>query len=264
MPELMDLRILLLQARNEEDLLEKERDCFREHCRVRSEQIRGLNVLEEPLTDRTLLGADVLMIGGSGIYSAVNDYGWMPALLDLIRQACNQRLPTFGSCWGHQVIARALGGTVIHDSDRAEIGCLPVMLTEAGRNDVLFGELPAQFPANMGHHDRVSVLPETAVELAYSETQRNQAFRVAGLPVYTTQFHSELDFEHERERLFRYRAHYPELDDEATFNAVMESLAETTDVDHLLHDFLVRIVLGHDLETPTPPRVNTPKSSTAR
>jgi GMP synthase (glutamine-hydrolysing) len=90
----------------------------------------------------------------------------------------------------------------------------------------------------MGHHDRVAELPPGAVELARNE-QPNQAFRVDDAPMYGTQFHSELDAESERERLIAYREYYREdLPDEDQFQRVLDDLAETTEVDHLLRDFL--------------------------
>lgn len=244
MPALADLRILLIQARNTEDIRTQEQECFREHCRVRTDQITAVKVQSDPLDPDMLNHADVVMIGGAGEYSATRAYPWMPPLTDLIRRIADRGMPAFGSCWGHQIIAGALGGRVIHDSDLAEIGCGPMMLTEAGKQDPVFGNFPERFLANMGHHDRVSELPPGAVELIVSETQGNQAFRMGDLPIYGTQFHSELDARRMRERFYRYRANYPELADEETFHALQESLAETTEVDHLLHDFLVETVIG--------------------
>lgn len=243
MPDLRDLRIVLIQARSTEDIVVQEQECFRERCRVRSDQIRPVSVLRDRLGDDILREMDALMIGGAGEFSATEDYAWMPLLLDLVRAAYRARVPTFGSCWGHQVIARALGGRVVHDSDLAELGCHHVELTPEGRSDPLFGSFPQRFLANMGHHDLVVDLPPSAVELAYSDTQRNQAFRIDGCPMYGTQFHSELDARRERERLYRYRQHYPEIASDDTFQSILENLAETTDVDHLLHDFLLKIVL---------------------
>lgn len=244
MPALADIRILLIQARNTEDIRMQEQDCFREHCRVRADQITAVKVQSDPLDPDMLNHADVIMIGGAGEYSATGSYPWMPAALDLIRRMADRGMPVFGSCWGHQVIARALGGRVIHDSDLAEIGCGPMMLTEAGKQDPVFGNFPERFLANMGHHDRVSELPPDAVELVVSETQGNQAFRMGDLPIYGTQFHSELDARRMRKRFYRYRENYPELADEETFHALQETLAETTEVDHLLHDFLMETVIG--------------------
>lgn len=243
MPDLTHLRIVLIQARSTEDIVIQEQECFSERCRVLSDQIRAVSVLRERIDEGLLHQTDALMIGGAGEYSATQDYEWMPAVLDLVRIAFERCIPTFGSCWGHQIIARALGGRVIHDSALAELGCHPVTLTSAGKDDPLFGAFPERFLANMGHHDRVVELPPEAVELAYSDTQRYQAFRIDGRPMYGTQFHSELDARRERERLYRYRQHYPEIATDGTFQAVLDNLAETSDVDHLLHDFLLKIVV---------------------
>lgn len=239
MPHHDALRILLIQARDEAEILEQEQECFAERCRVRRGQIRAVNVVTGALELEHLDGVDAVLIGGSGAYSVPQDYPWMPGLLAFIREVRARKVPCFGSCWGHQAIARALGGRVIRDDDKAEMGCGEVILTEAGQSDALFGAFPSPFNANMGHHDRVTVLPPGAVELAYNASQRNQAFRVEGAPMYGTQFHSELDARRERERLVVYRAHYEaQYESEAQFQAIIDSLADTSEVDHLLYDFL--------------------------
>ncbi|GIV61721.1 MAG: glutamine amidotransferase [Rhodothermaceae bacterium] len=240
-----DLRVLLIQARGTRDIEEQEQACFLERCRLRPDQLVPVNVVRDRLHPGLLDGIDAVMIGGAGEFSATKDYPWMEDLLNLCRYLLAQGLPTFGSCWGHQILARAYGGTVIHDPERAEMGCGTVTLTEAGRRDPLFRNFPPSFRANMGHHDRVSVLPPGAIELARSDSQPNQAFRMAGQPIYGTQFHSELDAHRERERLIRYRDYYRnEMPDDVTFQRVLDSLAETTEVDHLLHDFLMTFAVG--------------------
>jgi GMP synthase (glutamine-hydrolysing) len=187
---------------------------------------------------------DAVMIGGAGAYSVTHTYGWTQDLIDLVVEIRDRKIPLFGSCWGHQFIARALGGTVIHDPERAEIGCLPVELTGAGLDDPLFNGFPREFLANMGHHDRVETLPNTAVELASSPVCEFQAFRIEGSPIYGTQFHSELNAETERTRLYAYRRHYPGLHDDDDFAAVIATLRETTEVDRLLQLFLLRFAVS--------------------
>lgn len=243
-----DIRILLVQARSTSDIEIQEQECFLERCRIRPSQMDVVSVLRDDLDAKLFDEVDALMIGGAGEYSAAENYSWMPALLDFIRYAYEVRFPTFGSCWGHQLIARALGGEVVHDSDLAEMGCHPVSLTGAGQRDRLFGPFPKRFLANMGHHDRVTVLPPKAVELARSDTQPYQAFRIDGRPMYGTQFHSELDATRERQRLYRYRENYPEIAADEAFQAVLDNLAETSEVDHLLHDFLLKFVVEPEYE----------------
>jgi len=157
----------------------------------------------------------------------------------------------FGSCWGHQIIARALGGRVAYDPENAELGCRWVEQTAAGRSDLLFHRFPRRFRANMGHHDRVVELPPGATELARNEVPY-QAFRLDDQPVYGTQFHSELDAERERERILVYREEYRDaLPDAETVRRVLDSLADTTAVDPLLYDFLTTYV-ARDKGRPSP------------
>jgi GMP synthase (glutamine-hydrolysing) len=218
----------------------QERSCFLERARLRPDQLHTLNVArgDEP-SPLHLDDVDALLIGGAGKYSATQTYPWTEPLDDLVRRAVDRRLPVLGSCWGHQIIARALGGRVVHDPDRSELGCGWVELSDAGDKDPLFCRFPARFRANMGHHDRVVELPSGATELAHND-QPNQAFRLDGAPVYGTQFHSELDAERERERILVYREYYRSaLPDEKTVQRVLDTLADTTEVDNLLYDFLM-------------------------
>jgi GMP synthase (glutamine-hydrolysing) len=238
-------RLLLVQARNTAEMELQEQTCFVERCQISKRQLRTVNVVRDSLSPRLLDEVDALMIGGAGEYSALADPAWMPPLLELVRTAVDQSLPTFGSCWGHQIIARALGGRLAHDSERAELGCHAVALTDAGRRDELFGRFPDRFQANMGHHDRVVELPPDGIELARNDSQPFQAFRIDGKPVYGTQFHSELDAQRERERLLAYRDFYrSDLPDEKDFAMVLDALAETSEVDGLLRDFLDTFVLA--------------------
>ncbi len=241
-----DVRVLLIQARTDASILEQELSCFADRTKLSKSQFNSRNVVEGTgLTHDIVDNIDVCMIGGAGEFSAVDDYPWMDELLEFIRVLVRRDTPLFGSCWGHQLAARALGGVVIHDLEKAEMGCREIELTEAGMRDDLLGKFPRRFFANMGHHDRVTKLPPGAVELARSESQPHQAFRLVGAPVYGTQFHSELDAESERTRLITYREHYiGALPNEEEFNKVLAELRETTEVDELLSLFIDQFVLS--------------------
>lgn len=241
-PAMDNLNILLIQARTDPAILAQEMQCFVERCQVAPHQIVGVNVCMEPLPDNPFDTYDAIFIGGAGEFSAKNDYNWMPALLALVQEADQRAFPLLGSCWGHQIIARALGGTVIYDKDLTEMGCHWIELNQQGQEDELFKNFPTRFKANMGHHDRVTQLPSEAINLAFSDTQSNQAFRIAGKPIYGTQFHSELDAAREKERLYAYRDHYTEVETEEAFQEIIAGLAETTEVDELLYKFLVSYV----------------------
>jgi len=257
------LQLLLIQARSAPRMAQQEQTCFVERCRVPRDQFRVVNVGrgDQP-SPSDLASVDAVMIGGAGKYSAADDYEWMEPVLSLVRTIVDRKIPLFGSCWGHQIIARALGGRVVYDPDHSELGCGWVELTPAASEDPLFHRFPKRFQANMGHHDRVIELPSQAVELAKNE-QPFQAFRLRDAPVYGTQFHSELDAERERERILVYREYYRDaLPDENTVASVLENLADTTEVDDLLYDFLTTYVvrgpsLSPDAELTTPSKERT-------
>jgi GMP synthase (glutamine-hydrolysing) len=237
------LQLLLMQARSKPEMEQQEQSCFVERCRVPREQIRVVNVGRGDTPSLAhLADVDAVLIGGAGQYSAADDYEWTPAVLDFVRHVVKEKIPLFGSCWGHQVIARALGGRVVYDPDHSELGCGWVELTAAGQNDPLFHRFPHRFRANMGHHDRVVELPSGATELAHND-QRYQAFRLEDAPVYGTQFHSELDAERERERILVYKELYRDaLPSDGTVQEVLDGLADTTAVDDLLYDFITTFV----------------------
>ncbi len=238
------LRILLIQIRTRHPVIEEERAAFRERTGLRMAQFVFANPIMQPLTLDLLDDVDAVMIGGAGAYSVTQTYDWTKDLIHLCRTCADRDLPVFGSCWGHQFLARAFGGEVVHDSSRSEIGTHEVSLTEAAVSDSLFGDLPPRFLAQMGHHDRVHTLPEGATELAVSDVAPIQAFTIDGTRIYGTQFHSEIDVARLRSRLLAYRSFYPEMQDDDIFNAIYESARETPVADALLRRFLERVVLG--------------------
>jgi GMP synthase (glutamine-hydrolysing) len=237
-PHYDQLRVLLVQIRERPAVIAEEQASFRERCGLRPDQLVSVSALTDTLSPDHLDGVDAMMIGGAGAYSVTDTFDWTEDLIALCQACADRELPLFGSCWGHQFIARAFGGSVIHDDTRAEMGTHEVELTDAGRADPLFAGFPVRFGTQMGHHDRVSVLPPGAVELARNDTAPNQAFRMEGLPIYGTQFHSELDVTAERDRLVTYRAYYPENADDDVFDALLAGLRPTPEVDGLLRAFL--------------------------
>lgn len=237
-PDLASVRVRLVQIRERPAVLAEELASFAARCEIAPDQFERTNALTDPLSPDLAEGVDAVMIGGAGAYSVTQTYGWTEGLIGLCHACAERDVPLFGSCWGHQFIARAFGGEVVHDPSRSEMGTHAVERTEAGRADPLFAGLPDRFDVQMGHQDRVTRLPEGAVELARNDRAPYQAFRLGEAPVYGTQFHSELDAETERQRLIAYRAHYPEMADDATFEAVVGSVRDSSAADGLLRRFL--------------------------
>ena len=113
------------------------------------------------LRPRDLEGVDLMLLGGSGDYSAARGGPWLDTALDSLRAVHASGVPAFASCWGFQAMAAAMGGRVVHDLGRAEVGTHEVVLTPAGRADPVFAHLRSSFKAQMGHEDLVETLPPT-------------------------------------------------------------------------------------------------------
>jgi len=237
-PSFDQLRVRLIQIRKRPDVLGEERESFLKRTRLAPDQLAVTNALQDDLSTSVLDDVDAVLIGGAGAYSVTETYEWTDNLIDLCNACADRQMPLFGSCWGHQFIARAFGGSVIHDDERSEMGTHHVELTKAGNSDLLFEPFPTRFLAQMGHQDRVAELPSSAIELALNDVAPFQAFRLADAPIYGTQFHSELDDEAERGRLITYRDHYPEMRVESVFQETLANLRPTPDVDDLLYHFL--------------------------
>ena len=107
----------------------------------------------------------------------------------LIKQIDDNR-PVLGVCYGHQLIADALGGEVDYQPGGREIGSLQITLTGAAASDPLFANLPECFFSHLTHGQSVMRLPEGAVHLAGSHRATNQAFRYGG-NCWGLQFHPE-------------------------------------------------------------------------
>lgn len=238
-PSFDRLRVRLIQIRHKPAIIAEEQASFRARTTLREDQLVITDALTDTLSTALVDDVDAIMIGGAGAFSVTKTYDWTQDLVDLCQACADVGLPLFGSCWGHQFIARAFGGTVVNDPERSEMGTVEVGLTEAGTADPLLGTLPDRFATQAGHQDRVSVLPPDATELAANETAPFQAFRIHDTGIYGTQFHTELDEETERQRLFAYRAHYPEMADDAVFQATLDTLRPSPHADDLLRRWLL-------------------------
>lgn len=127
----------------------------------------------------------------TGSWSMVTDLlPWSEATAQWIRNAMALRVALFGVCYGHQLIAHALGGTVgFHPAGR-EIGCLDVERLPAAELEPLLVGAPQKFKAYLTHLQTIIDLPPGAEVLAHSAHDPHQVVRY-GPTVISTQFHPE-------------------------------------------------------------------------
>lgn len=230
------LRLLFIHIRGDERLAEHERTCLLDVLHARPQQATSINIASVgTIAWETIDAHDAVVIGGSGDHSVVQHYRFTDHLTDLVQRMSAERIPLFGSCWGHQFIAQALGGSCIHDNEHKEVGPVVVRSTAAAPEDPVFSAMPGSYTVLMGHEDRVDRLPPGGVELAASDLCRNQAFRIEGLPIYGTQFHAELTPERLIERLAAYRHYIP---DDREFAKLQAALKPTPYAETVLARFL--------------------------
>jgi len=113
---------------------------------------------------------------------------WIPPLVDYVADAHDAGVPVLGVCFGHQVVAEALGGTV-EDMGAFELGYREV---ERTTDDPIFEGVPETFTTFTTHGDTVTDLPPGATLLAENEYGVH-AFRVGDS--VGVQFHPEYDNE---------------------------------------------------------------------
>ena len=232
------LRFLLFQVRNPDDpMREHEVQCFSRSLRCDRDQIRVFDLLSGVPGESELGEADVVLLGGSGDYSAARGGPWLPAALEAMRQLHEASKPTFASCWGFQAMARAMGGEVVTDRSQAEVGTHWLELTPEGKKDPVFGPLGDRFQVLIGHEDIVTKLPDGATLLASSATVENEAFHFPGKPIYCTQFHPELDRAGIIERIAHYPA-YLRLTGHDTLEEFSAATPETPETEAILRRFV--------------------------
>lgn len=111
----------------------------------------------ESLPDPRSLDATLIMGSAAGVYDT--HYEWMEPLRQFIRGAYASNIPMVGICFGHQIMADALGGDV-RKSDRGW-GLGRHVYEVTSRSGVIAGNLPA-FAIACSHQDQVLMPPVEA------------------------------------------------------------------------------------------------------
>ena len=131
----------------------------------------------------------------TGSHDMVTDrLEWSERTASWLAEAASSGTPLLGICYGHQLLAHALGGTVEYNPRGQEMGTTEVRLLEAASHDLLLGGLPATIRVHVSHSQSVTRLPPGAVRLAENAWDANQAFRI-GACAWGVQFHPEFDAE---------------------------------------------------------------------
>ena len=132
--------------------------------------------------------AGVVITGAAAMVS--DRESWSEHTGQWLKQVVDKGIPVLGVCYGHQLLAQALGGKVGLNPAGRQIGTVKGELLDTSKNDPLLGQLPDTFPAQTSHSEVVLELPPGAESLATSPLTDNFAIRFAE-NVWGVQFHPE-------------------------------------------------------------------------
>lgn len=121
--------------------------------------------------------ADGWLLTGSR-HGAYEDHAFIPPLENFIRRVHDAGVPMVGICFGHQIIAQALGGTVVKHPGGWAVGA----------QDYDFGGQPVTL--NAWHQDQVVALPPGAQVAGRNAFCENAAL-IYGDRAFTVQAHPE-------------------------------------------------------------------------
>lgn len=144
----------------------------------------------------TLDECDAYLITGSKA-SVTAQQDWMRRLSEFIRQACAQRKPLIGICFGHQLVAEALGGRVARHPGGWGVGIHSYRLAKQTNWTRPYS---SRFSLVVSHQDQVVTLPPGATLLAGSDFCPHAAFLVDN-HLLTFQGHPEFSIAYALDRL---------------------------------------------------------------
>lgn len=130
---------------------------------------------------------EAALITGSP-YGVYDDTPWMDPLRGFVRQAHAAKTPLAGVCFGHQIVADALGGDVRKSEKGWGVGrhTYDIVETRPWMRDA-----NAKFSLAASHQDQVIAAPPGAVTLAKSKHTNHAMLAYADAPIISVQGHPE-------------------------------------------------------------------------
>lgn len=183
-----------------------------------------------------------VLITGSG--AMVTDHAdWIERATAWVARIVESRIPMLGICFGHQLLARALGGVVDYNPKGIEVGTVALHTTEEARHDPLLSCLANNTRVHVSHRQSVLTLPPQALLLASTDLDLHHAFRVGDV-AWGVQFHPEFNAQIVR----RYVEYYKNgLESEhKDVDQLLSNCVDTQAGDMVLRRFF-RLVCDHEI-----------------
>lgn len=177
--------------------------------------------------------------------------GWSETTAAWLHDAAHAGLPLLGICYGHQLLAHALGGEAGDSPGGRTMGTIRVQPLAAAASDPLFAGLPESFDAQTSHSQCVLRVPDGATVLARAAHDPHHVFRW-GEQAWGVQFHPEFSATHMRGYV---RARWTALQREGLDPAaIMARIGAAPDARRVLRRFAMRALgLSQSGAPHTPP-----------
>lgn len=134
--------------------------------------------------------SSIIILGSPhGVY---DDIAWINPLMSFIQSAAYRQIPQVGICFGHQIIAKAMGGIVEKAPNGWGIGCHSYDC----RLENYWNSAPQKLNLLVSHQDQVIEKPRDSIVLAHSSFTPNAILAYPDYNILTCQAHPEysLDF----------------------------------------------------------------------
>lgn len=176
----------------------------------------------------------------TGSHTMLTDHlDWSELTARWLAGAVEKRIPTLGVCYGHQLLAYALGGKVGYNPNGKEYGTVQVTLNETAAGDPLFKSFQTPLLLNASHSQSVLQLPQGARLLASSSFDNHHAF-IINENAWGVQFHPEFNLAVMKAYIEHNRPDLPEAD------KLLSESVETPAGPALLRRFYQIIKENHD------------------
>lgn len=230
--------VLLVQFRKNVKAAELEALSIQRQC-ADVTAIECVSALDEsiPWDDPETLLAHYrgVIFGGSGDFdfdggrkstdeAVVTSYQLLTQLQPLLQHLFTHDIPTFGICFGHQLLGAYAGATVTHDTAQKKTRSHEVTLAVSPEGYRLLQGLPTTFEAHYVHKDSLDRIPEGASLLICGGSKCRFSALQYSENIYSTQFHPELTFEDVLVRVDLFPGYLDEgVTPEAVFSRTTES-----------------------------------------
>ncbi len=190
--------ILLLQLRPEDLVADSEYQAFLRVGEIPPERVERLRIETTGIPDINPKNYTAIIVGGSPFDISSKEQHKSAAqkkveadFRKLFDTVVPEDIPFLGACSGNGLLGSYLGANISRRFGES-VGGVDIQITEAGRNDPLLQNLPADFKVLVGHKEACDATPPGATLLATSSACPVQMFRVKH-NIYATQFHPESD-----------------------------------------------------------------------